>query len=198
MIHYTIYGFKFQIRSFTLKYDLLCHINILWYNVQPWKVFPCSKSGEQCCWVYSSCSNLSRDSAVFFLTQGRVPSGLRGNSTVLCIVINYMIQSGESLPQAVFSKYGHLNYTAQEWCYSWRIFMAVNFYDFFFPKCMKVCVCVCICFMREGIFAKWNHFWTTLPSLIGQFTAQFESRRVLWRVRVMIKGLGMKTVSGSS
>lgn len=80
----------------------------------------------------------------FFLTQGRVPSGLRGNSTVLCIVINYMIQSGEALPQAVFSKYGHLNYTAQEWCYSWRIFKAVNFYDFFFPKCMKVCVCVSV------------------------------------------------------
>lgn len=59
-------------------------------------------------------------------------------------------------------------------------------------------VCVRICFMREGIFAKWSHFWTTLPSLIGQFTAQFESRRVLWRVRVMIKGLGTKTVSGSS
>lgn len=181
MIHYTIYGFKFQIRSFTLKYDLLCHINILWYNVQPWKVFPCSKSGEQCCWVYSSCSNLSRDSAVFFLTQGRVPSGLRGNSTVVCIVINYMIQSGESLPQAVFSKYGHLNYTAQEWCYSWRIFKAVNFYDFFFPKCMKVCVCVYL--FHEG-----RHF-CKVKSLLDN--SPFFNRSVygtVWEQACAVKG----------
>lgn len=199
MIHYTIYSFKFQIRLFMLKYDLLCHINILWYNVQPWKVFPCSKNGEQCCWVYSSCSNLSRDSAVSFLTQGRVPSGLRGNSTVLCIVINYMIQSSESLPQAVFSKYGHLKLYSAGVVLFLEDFQGCEFLWFLFPQMYeRVCVCVRICFMREGIFAKWNHFWTTLPSLIGQFTAQFESRRVLWRVRVMIKGLGMKTVSGSS
>lgn len=180
MIHYTIYSFKFQIRSFTLKYDLLCHINILWYNVQPWKVFPCSKSGEQCCWVYSSCSNLSRDSAVFFLTQGRVLSGLRGNSTVLCIVINYMIQSGESLPQAVFSKYGHLKLYSAGVVLFLEDFQGCEFLWFLFPQMYES---KCVYLFHEG-----RHF-CKVKSLLDN--SPFFNRSVygtVWEQACAVKG----------
>lgn len=84
-------------------------------------------------------------------------------TTVLRIVVHYIVNSSESLPWAVFSTCGHL---VKEWYFCWRIFKHVNFYLFIFYSDV-----------REDIFAEWSHIWITLPFLTSWFRIMFENRR---------------------